>query len=82
VERVVRVRKKTHVHQLNNDSFTRFVYGVGDESPSRDVLGAVDAGGERMALAVGARLGALTDDERHRRALGVVGRVDLCGHAF
>ena len=60
------------VHELDDDESAVVVHRIGDATPTRDVIVAVDARRERIALSVVGGLGALGDDERHRRALRVV----------
>jgi hypothetical protein len=60
------------VHQLQHDATLRGVHGVGDPAPGRDLLGAEDARGARVTLAVATRLRALRDNEPGARARRVV----------
>ena len=60
------------VPQLGGDEPALRVHGVGDLAPAGDLLGAVDAGGVDVPLALGGDLGALADDQAGAGALAVV----------
>ena len=66
------VRDAADVPELCGHQPARGVDGVGDPAPARDLLVAVDAGGVHVALALGADLGALGDDQSRARPLHVV----------
>ena len=60
----IRMRHPTDVPQLREYAATFGVDRPGHQTPSRHLLGAVDAGRERVALALGGNLGRFTDNER------------------
>ena len=68
------------VPQLRGDQAAGLVDGVGDLAPAGDLLGAVDAGGVHVALALGADLGALGDQQPTAGALDVVVAHQVVGH--
>jgi len=70
------VADATGVHELHEDPAVLLVDRVGDQAPAGDLGVGVQAGGVRVALADGRRLGALGDDEAGAGALGVVLGVD------
>ncbi len=78
---VVRVGDPAGVHELDDDPAALAVHGVGDLAPALDLRVAVDAGRGQVALADGARLRALGDDEGGRGALAVVLDLEVGGDA-
>ena len=74
------VRDPADVPQLGGDQAAGLVHGVGDPAPAGDLLVAVDAGGVHVALALGADLGALGDQQAGARALHVVLAHQVVGH--
>ena len=58
--------------QLHNDAPTLGMHGVGDPPPAGDLRGIVDAGRVDIALALGADLRRLGDDQSGTCALPVV----------
>lgn len=73
----------TGVHQLDDDLAATLVHGVGDLAPPLHLGLAVDTGCIQVALAYGAGLAALGDDQPGGRALRVVLDVEVGGgHAL
>ena len=70
------VRNAAHVPELHDDRSSFRMHRVGDVAPTRDLLVAVEAGRVEIALAFGADLGGLGDDQAGRGELRIVGRHD------
>jgi len=74
-----RVGDAPHVPELQDDATALVVHRPGDLLPALDLLGAVDAGSPGVALAFGADLGGLADDQAGAGTLGVIGGVEFAG---
>ena len=59
-------------HSCNDDASALGMHRVGDPPPCRDLPGVVDARRVEIALALGADLRRLGDDQAGTRALAVV----------
>ncbi len=76
----VRVGHAAHVPELQEDPPAGGVDRIGHQSPSGDLLRAVDAGGEGIAFALGRDLGGLGHDQGGTGTLGVVAGIHCVGH--
>jgi hypothetical protein len=74
------VRDPADVPQLRGDEPARLVDRVGDPPPACDLLVAVDARGVHVALALGADLRPLGDEQPRARPLHVVLAHQVVGH--
>lgn len=72
-----RVAQAPNVPELREDAPAVGMHSVGHLAPARDLLGGVDAGRPRVALAERRHIRAFTDDETGARTLRVVR-----GHQF
>jgi hypothetical protein len=74
------MRDPAHMPKLQEDLAAALMHGTGHLLPAGDLLGAVNAGRLRIALALGRDLGRLGNDCASAGALGVIAGIQVVRH--